>query len=664
MNAWLRSAGHVRLGDLLAYMPGAGALAAWLFWLAADGGYFPRDYLPVGLAAAALVGVFAVFGGAGLPRRGPARIALLLLAAGVALSFVSILWADWRGYAFDSSVKLATLLVVTWLVAITPWTPRSAAVMLGAWVLGAAAIGAVALATTAAADSSADIVLYGRFAEPIGYTNGVAALAVMAFLPALTLASRAEAPPFLQGPLLACACFLLELALLPQSRAALLSLAVGVPLLLILAPGRIWLLLRVALVAAVAALALGPVLDVYEAAQGGGDPMEALRHAWDAMALTSLLAGALGVGAGLLQRRSDLEQRLPRLDRRVGFGIGIAMVVALVVVGAALAAGRGGVHLDGGNGEAVGESSSRISSLDPEERLDYWRVALDMFATEPVLGSGAGGFELTYAREREEAKPSRYPHNVFLRALGETGAVGLLLFLAMLAAITVALYRSWRISSPLGAAIAAACFALGASFLIHDSLDWMDEIPALAGPALGLALMAGGLGSATRPSSPPRPSRPVTAAVALGSVLVFVALGTSWLATRYLERASRERAADPAAAFADYERAARLLPWSARPLLEEGVAAIDAAQPGRARAAFVEALEREDGAFAHLELALLAAEAGRSARAKAEIATALALEPRSIPIRSALRQIESGRTLEAARVNGRLFDLEKGHSGN
>ena len=640
---------------LLPFLPAIAALAAWLFWLAAEGGYFPRDYLPAGLIATVLVGLFAVFGGAPLPKPGVARIALLLLVSGVALSFLSILWADSPGAAFDASVKLGVLLAVTWLVAITPWTPRSAATMLGAWAVGAAVIAAIALAAAAAGHGSIDIVRYGRFAEPIGYTNGVAALGVMAFLPALALAARSEVPVALQGLLLASACFLLELALLPQSRAALVALACGTPLLLAISPGRVWLLLRMALVAAVAVLAIHPVLEVYEAANSGGDPMQALRSAWNAMAITSLAAGALGVGAGLIQRRTTWRPRVRLPRHRTVVGI---VLVTLIVVGAAGVASRGGIHIGDGH-ETVGEGGSRISSLDPEERIDYWRVALDMFDSRPLEGRGAGSFEFNYARDRHQAKPSRYVHNVFLRTLSETGVVGLLLLLAMLGAIVTAVYRVWRFSSPLGATVASACFVLGLCFLIHDSLDWMDEIPALAGPALGLPLVAASLAPAARPAPVWLGSRRAVAAVAAGAILGFVAIGSSWLATLYLDRASSELGSNPNAAFADYGRAASLQPWSSRPLLAEGVAAIDAGRSVQARAAFEAAIRREDSAFPHLELALLAAEERDLAQAQAQIETAAALEPRGVSIRYAQSQILARKTLNARVFNGRLLEVEQ-----
>ena len=73
---------------------------------------------------------------------------------------------------------------------------------------------------------------------------------------------------------------------------------------------------------------------------------------------------------------------------------------------------------------------ARISNLDPYERPDYWRVAIDLFQESPVGGVGTGNFEREYTARRHEPKHSRYVHNMYLRALGEGGAVAAALLVA------------------------------------------------------------------------------------------------------------------------------------------------------------------------------------------------------------------------------------------
>src|SRR6202042_3635952 len=76
------------------------------------------------------------------------------------------------------------------------------------------------------------------------------------------------------------------------------------------------------------------------------------------------------------------------------------------------------------------------------------------------------------------------------RSLSETGIVGLALLVVIVGALLVGLIRAVRELDGLGRAGAVIGFLLAAYFLIHASLDWLDEFPALAVPAFGLALAA------------------------------------------------------------------------------------------------------------------------------------------------------------------------------
>ena len=142
----------------------------------------------------------------------------------------------------------------------------------------------------------------------------------------------------------------------------------------------------------IVALAIDPVLNVYETATGGGDAMQALRDAARALALTSAVAGLAGVGLAFAQRAIESRVQLPRPDRRLVAGAAVVGLVLAVGVTVALS-GRVEARLNDANERNVGDNGSRIGSLDPEERLDYWRVSIDMFqaspgsAREPVTSS-------------------------------------------------------------------------------------------------------------------------------------------------------------------------------------------------------------------------------------------------------------------------------------
>ena len=75
--------------------------------------------------------------------------------------------------------------------------------------------------------------------------------------------------------------------------------------------------------------------------------------------------------------------------------------------------------------------------------------------------------------------------------LSQLGVVGTALFAAFIAAaVWLALSRRRRLDAISGGAIGAAIMVF-AYWVLYGSQDWFWEIPALAGPALGLLGLAG-----------------------------------------------------------------------------------------------------------------------------------------------------------------------------
>ncbi len=121
------------------------------------------------------------------------------------------------------------------------------------------------------------------------------------------------------------------------------------------------------------------------------------------------------------------------------------------------------------------------------ERALHWRTALGLFREKPVTGWGYGTFKV-YALERMTAEwyakrqgqstqmlVTGYAHNEYLQVLADTGAIGGLLFFALLAAFALTLARvalrhpeaEWRhISLGLTAAVTAFLLqnAVGVTF--------------------------------------------------------------------------------------------------------------------------------------------------------------------------------------------------------
>jgi hypothetical protein len=78
-----------------------------------------------------------------------------------------------------------------------------------------------------------------RLADPTGYPSAVAALFVGGFWPAVFLASRRELPWAARGLLLAVAGLLLQMALIPQSRGALIVFPIALLIYLLVAPSHL-----------------------------------------------------------------------------------------------------------------------------------------------------------------------------------------------------------------------------------------------------------------------------------------------------------------------------------------------------------------------------------------------------------------------------------------
>jgi O-antigen ligase len=96
-------------------------------------------------------------------------------------------------------------------------------------------------------------------------------------------------------------------------------------------------------------------------------------------------------------------------------------------------------------------------------RLDIWHASVEMFAAHPITGVGVRGFRYAYPHyvpandhflvdeSCGEGEGACHPHQLVLEILTETGAIGLLLWLA---AVALAL-RAWR---RVGAAARARAF--------------------------------------------------------------------------------------------------------------------------------------------------------------------------------------------------------------
>jgi len=518
----------------------------------------------------------------GAAQRLPDRWLALALAGAWGLAgwaALSATWAASAGAALEGAGRQAMYAAILTVPLVAIGDLRSLRVAGRGVVGGIAAIGLYTLARMLIDGPS--IFLAGRLNGPVEYRNATALLFCIAYWPLIvTAAARGRGRGrALRAGCLGLAELMLGLAFLTQSRGVLIGLGCGALVVLALGPDRIrrlWLaLLSVLLLACASPWLLRP----YHAFTGTQGVASAHDITVAAVALSALLAVSVAIGfvlavfdAGL--RPASSAMRGVRIVARAG------LVVALL---AALIGGMVAVH-----GDPVGElqakwrqfknlqttstSSTRYTSAGGQ-RYDLWRIAAREFRSNPVGGVGEGSYEFSYYRLRRTNRNLSDPHGLLFQLGSELGAVGLLLFGAILVGLVGSLKRWWRLASPELRRSVCGLAAAGATFIGQSLVDWMWRIPGLT--ALGVlclgvavAMLARSAAQAPGVRSPERGAprlrrRWVTAAAGLSVALVLVL--SLYLSDFYLRRARDEAGHSPSAQLADARTSAKLDPWSVEP---------------------------------------------------------------------------------------------------
>ncbi|MCX8038633.1 MAG: tetratricopeptide repeat protein [Candidatus Sumerlaeia bacterium] len=159
------------------------------------------------------------------------------------------------------------------------------------------------------------------------------------------------------------------------------------------------------------------------------------------------------------------------------------------------------------------------------QRVFYFQSAAAMIRTSPWLGQGLGSYAVLYPRHKHpQAGEARHPHNIVLHLLVETGLVGLILWMAWVAAVVAAGVRQMRAASGAARTMVAALLAALLAYLFNNLMEitwtfretWLDWC-LLAG------IIAGYGGSGSRHADVSQAGKPPAAASTLPA-LHFVAL--------------------------------------------------------------------------------------------------------------------------------------------
>ena len=474
-----------------------GALPVGLFviWAVHNGGYDTDTWYWGALLVLATLGVVLALGVA-RPRLSKAAIvALCAFALYVAWSYLSITWAQSSGDALQGSNRALLYLLVFALMLSIPWTVEAAFGLLLVFVLAVGVIAVVLLVRFASMDHVGALVIEGRLSAPTGYFNATAALFTMQALTAIVLSTRRELPFVVRGALLATACAGLELAVAVQSRGWLLTLPLIAIVGIAIVPDRLRVVAAAILPILGTLFPLRTLLHLYTSANAAE-----LSHTAGTAGKRGLVSCAVVLVVGSLVAWLDQRTHAAALGRGARRAIGATVAVAAVALGFAGAMVATHGHLfrfisrqwNGFSHETTSDTATHFAAVG-SGRYDFWRVALDAFLAHPVGGLGQDNFADYYILHRHTGEDPAWTHSLEFRLLAHTGAVGFVLFAVFVIAALTAAIQARRHGRGLAAAVTGAAMLPFIVWLIHGSVDWFWEVPALSGPALGFLAMSGTL---------------------------------------------------------------------------------------------------------------------------------------------------------------------------
>ncbi len=603
----------------------AGAAVVPVVFAFAGPGLVARQTVGVAVCAAVAAGYLT----GALPRSRPARDAArlgLVFAALCTWVGLGILWGD---STERTLIELSRDLAYGGVLALSILGASSRSWRAAALGLAAALIAVVGTALFSRlfpglfSGFDPDLGLnFRRLSFPLGYWNGLAGLAAIAFGILLLWTS---VPPRRALRPLAFAALPLPLlcTYLTFSRAGLVLLglaaygvvALGAPL------------KRTAVAAALALLAAAVAVLVARTQSqiitgSGGD------GGW----LVALTLSALGVA---LYR---VEPRLPRARRSIPRRrSGISGLLAPLGA-AALVAGLVAVALfaeSGASSPPPNSDPSAVTETDPSVRLlrfdgergAIWGSAFDAFKTDPVTGIGAGGFAIWWQRDSEGEPPVSDAHSLYLESLAEIGLIGcgLLFALGLISTRILASARS-RFLSRGDLAAGGPLILIVGLIATHAAIDWVWEVPAVAVFAFAAIGIVSAVQSQPRSARPLRGSRVASVClVAVGAAVVQVPslVGGERLESARLALAGG--AGEVAVAHAD--EAVRAAPWSAAAHAVRANAYLLDGDTDAARRDAGEAIRLEPTDPSHqLLLAAIERDAGHEQAAAAALVAAQALQ--------------------------------------
>lgn len=631
---------------VLQHVAPAAVASIAVVWAWLDGGFTSTTWYAGGLVVAALL-VTQILGGAVAVGRAPMIVAVGFLGSFAAFEGLSILWASSKGDAWDAAnltfiYAFILLLFAGWRAAVP-----ARQVLVALFAVAMAGVGVLTLFSAAGDVTSAFIVQ--RLAAPTGYPNATAALFLIPFFPAVALGATPRLAVPIRAVAVGSAATLACVAYVPESRGALYTFPLACVLLLALARSRIRMAVTLLVAVAPALLLIHPLSRPYEVA-GEHLRAAATHHA----ANLALLSGVAAAAAGAILAAADTKIRFtpPRWLNRVGYLAAAAAVVSAVAFAAAHHPTATARHLWSSfrsDNTASADGSTRFGSLG-SNRYDFWRVSLDLAEAHPLVGIGAGNFGEEYLQHRRTNEQPAFPHSIEMSVLSETGAIGTILFLLFGVFAVLAVGRSRQAGGATAALAAGGATAFG-YWVLHGSVDWLWQFPALGASAFMM------LGIAAGPSRPGRIPWKATVAAAVLTAAIAATFVAPWIAAKQVARASEVWRSDPALAYSALDQAATLNPLSDAAPAVEGTIAAERGDLPRMRTSFERAVSRDPNDwFSRIQLAVALARQHQWRAAERSATDAADLNPREKTIPAVLASIHAHRRIPLRAVNDAVLN--------
>ena len=575
----------------------------------AGGGYFLSDRHIAGLATwLVLVAMLAIGAGGKATLGRPFWWATGLIGGLALLSAFSSLWS---GSVELSVVEADRVLVylgfflAAFLIAQTDQRRQRFAEGIAIALIGAALLALASRLLPHVFELGAGPGSGPRTGYPFGYWNANG----LAFGIGVALClwmSRRSLTPALRWVAVGALPVLLLALYFTYSRGGLLGLGVACGCLLVLSHDRLLMLGTLA----VGALGAVPAVLAVQGNRSLADNLD--NQAAIDQGETVLLILVAGVGLALL-----LFGLLRRIERRGGALTGralelsrdrrtlkwLALAAALLAIAAAIAVGgRAWDQFSSPDQQFPTDPAAHFSQFSGANRHEFWRVAVDGFEEEPVLGHGAGTYRFSWDKLRHIEVPVLNAHSLYLQAFTELGAVGGLLVLALVGMLLWVSFAAWRGAGGARRELHAVLFAACLAFAFGAGIDWFWEI---AGVGAVFFLASGALVAARCAQLAQARAQADGEGERRRFGLTVAGLGLAWivalaligplLVDREIDTSNAAAAEGNLPAAVDHADTARSIePWAATPYVQLGLLAASQQEYGPAVERLSQAIDREE----------------------------------------------------------------------